>query len=567
MLDWLRGILTSPVFEDEDKTRSARLLNLILWTLLVLAIMAGVVTIATSLSQPGQLLSGVLLSGLFALPTVAGQFLMRSGRVRLASLLLVGLLYLGFTYVVAAYGGVTAPIASVYVLLITIASLLLGRRMAIVSIALVILTGIGLVYAESVAGWIEQQTFSSTFAWITHSLVIIFVSVLFYLANDAIRRALDQAHRYSEELGEQQDRLAEIVEERTRDLQRRNRYLGMIASIARDMSLTTDISELVSRATLLIGERFDFYHVGVYLIDTSGDWAALQASSSQAGRMMVSRGHRVRVGPGSVVGSVAGGTGARTVSDVEQDDLFVYNPDLPETRSEMTLPLRVRGEVVGVLDLQSRDMRAFREEDVILFQVLADQVALALSNAQSFRQMQESLEAERRAYGRVTGESWKSLVRAQSRLAFLRDRRGVMPAGDVWRPEMAEAVSKGRIAVRDDDRTVLAVPIMARDQVIGVIDARKPDEAGEWTESEVSLLEALRDQLGEAVENARLYQDVQNRETRERVVGELATRMRQTLDVESVLRTAVQQVRHALDLSEVVVRLRPVSDRGDERAE
>lgn len=480
---------------------------------------------------------------------------MRSGRVRLASVLLVGLLYLGFTYAVAAYGGVTTPITSAYVLLITIASLLLGRRMAIASVALVILTGSGLVYAESVAGWIEWQAFPSTFAWIAHSLVIIFVSVLVYLANDTIRRALDQARRYSGELGEQQERLVKVAEERTRDLQRRNRYLGLIASIARDMSLTTDVGELVSQATLLIGERFDLYYVGVYLIDPSGNWAVSQASFDQTGRTMVTRDHRVPVGPGSVVGSVAGGSGPRLVSNVEQDDLFTYNPDLPETHSEMTLPLRVRGEVIGVLDLQSRDLDAFLEEDVVIFQILADQVALALGNAQSFRQMQESLEAERRAYGQVTGEGWKRLMRAQSQLGFLRDRRGILPAGDVWRPEMAEAVSKGRIAVRDDDRTVLAVPIIARDQVIGVIDARKPDTAGEWTEQEVALLEALGDQLSEALENSRLYQDAQRRAAQDRMVSQATGRMRESLDIQTVLQVAVREISQSLGLAALDVRL------------
>ena len=120
---------------------------------------------------------------------------------------------------------------------------------------------------------------------------------------------------------------------------------------------------------------------------------------------------------------------------------------------------------------------------------------------------------------------------------------------------MDEALRRGRIAVKEDDATTVAVPIIARDQVIGVIDARKPEGAGEWTEQEIALLEALRDQLGEAAESARLYQDVQRRETRERVVGESTARMRESLDIQTVLQVAVREISQSLGLAALDVRL------------
>ena len=92
MLDRFRRFLTPPRFQDEATTRTARLLNIVLWTLLVLAVLSGLAAIATNLGQPGKLVAGVLVSVLFAAPAVAGQSLMRSGRVRLTSMLLIGLL-------------------------------------------------------------------------------------------------------------------------------------------------------------------------------------------------------------------------------------------------------------------------------------------------------------------------------------------------------------------------------------------------------------------------------------------------------------------------------------------
>jgi GAF domain-containing protein len=504
-----------------------------------------------------ELISGVVLSGVFIVPTAIGQWLLRSGRVRLASLLLVGVLYLGFTYAVIDSGGVAAPVASTYILLITIAGLLLDKKIAILSVGLVVLTGIGFVYAESIAGWIEPRPTEPAYAWTTYGLVTVFVAILLYLANDSISRALGQARHLAGELRAHQNRLEATVQERTRTLERRSRYLGAIASIARDTALLTNVDGLLERAALLIGERFGFYHVGVYLADTSGEWAVLRAARGTEGQQLVSRGHRLRVGTGSLVGSVADGAGPQVVSDAPSEAAYLHNPDQPATRCALraALPLRVRGEVLGVLDIQSTDPEAFGEEDLVTFQILADQVAMALGNALSFQQMEESLEAERRAYGVVTGAAWQELLHTRSALGFVRDRRGISPVGGAWRPELDEALRAGKVAVKEGAPSTVVVPIIARGQVIGVIDARKPEETGEWTEPEIDLLEVLRDQLGEAVESARLYEDVQRREARERVVGEISSRMRESLSLDAVLQTAIREIGEALDIDEVEVRM------------
>jgi GAF domain-containing protein len=121
---------------------------------------------------------------------------------------------------------------------------------------------------------------------------------------------------------------------------------------------------------------------------------------------------------------------------------------------------------------------------------------------------------------------------------------------------MREAMRSGKVTAKEDDPAVLAVPITARGQVIGAIDVRKPRDAGWWTEQEIALLEALRDQLGEAVENARLYDDVQRREASERVVGAISSRMRESLSIDAVLQTAIREIGEALSIDEVEVRMR-----------
>jgi GAF domain-containing protein len=102
----------------------------------------------------------------------------------------------------------------------------------------------------------------------------------------------------------------------------------------------------------------------------------------------------------------------------------------------------------------------------------------------------------------------------------------------------------------------VAVPLKVRDQVIGVLDGRKPFGAA-WTEAELSLLQVLAEQLSVALESGRLYRDTQLRAARERLVGEVSGRIRETLDLETMLRTAAEQMRQALDLEDLIVRLAP----------
>jgi K+-sensing histidine kinase KdpD len=136
------------------------------------------------------------------------------------------------------------------------------------------------------------------------------------------------------------------------------------------------------------------------------------------------------------------------------------------------------------------------------------------------------------------------------------DPQGLLAADDWRREEMVLAVRKGETVLgQDKSATMLATPIKARGQTIGVLNAHKPAGTGAWTPEEVALLETLTEQLSVALESARLYQDTQRRAAREQVVGQVATQMRETLNVDAVLQTAVREMRQALDIAEVEVRL------------
>jgi GAF domain-containing protein len=311
-----------------------------------------------------------------------------------------------------------------------------------------------------------------------------------------------------------------------------------------------------------ISDRFGFYHAAIFLIDPAGEWAELRAASSQGGQKMMGRRHRLRVGREGIVGYVTGQGRPRVALDVGADAVHFNNPDLPETRSEAALPLRARGEIIGALDVQSNESEAFSEEDVAVLQALADQIAVAISNSRLFRQVEERVEAERRAYGELSRQEWQAMLRTQPDLGFVSHEQGTMPIGDLWEPQMEVALQTGGVTTEAGDERTLAVPVKTRGQAIGVLDVRKPEGAEAWTADEVALIEALADQLGQAVEGARLYQDTQRRAAQEQMIGEVAARIRETLDVDTVLQTAVQEMRQALGFAEVEVLLDPIPGPG-----
>jgi GAF domain-containing protein len=549
---WIRKAFAAPVFEDEDKTRAASLLNTIVLSVLAIAVMAGIITPFIS-TTPLRGLMAIATTILLALGTL---FLMRHGRVRLASGLFSSAVWGLDTLLIIGSGGIRSPISPGYIVVTVMAGLLLGGHAAIAFASLSIVAGLGMLHAESL-GLLPSPIipFTSASGWTSLTSNLILAAALLHLATRRINDALERARRYAAELEEQRGGLEEVVEGRTRDLARRARYLEATAEVARGATAVLDLQALLSRVVSLISERFGFYHTGIFLLDPTGEWAVLQAASSEGGQRMLARGHRLKVGKVGIVGYVTGKGKPRIALDVGKDAVYFDNPDLPGTRSEMALPLRARGEIIGALDVQSKEPAAFSDEDVAVLQTLADQVAMAISNARLFQQAQESLEVERRAYGELSRQAWRELIHIRPDLGFVSDERGISPAGDLWEPRMEAALKTGEITPGDGDGADLAIPIKVRGQVIGVIDARKPEDAGEWTAEEVALIQTLTEQLGVALESARLYQDAQRRAVREQLTREITDKMRRVTDVEGIVQAAVDELFSALGTSRAFVRL------------
>ena len=347
------------------------------------------------------------------------------------------------------------------------------------------------------------------------------------------------------------------LEEVYEQTERRARYLETTAELARAISSLYDIQKLLDKAVVLISEGLNAYHAGVFLVDETGSWAVLTAASSEGGKRMLARGHKLRVGQQGIVGWVTDTGQPRIALDVGEDAVYFDNPDLPDTRSEVALPLRVGGWVIGVVDVQSEHESAFSDEDMSVLQVLGDQIAVAIENVRLFQQTQQALEEVQSLQRYYVAQEWERLSSQRSDLSAEYRSIGVSSFETVGAPEMdAVLTQESPVALSDlssislggdgkgetgEDRgalparSVLAVPIKLRDEVIGVLDLQEMDEERQWTDEEIEMTNAVADQLGLALENARLFEESRSRAEELAVLNELSRALTARLSVEQVL--------------------------------
>jgi GAF domain-containing protein/HAMP domain-containing protein len=361
-------------------------------------------------------------------------------------------------------------------------------------------------------------------------------------------------NRMADELSSSYQSLESQVHERTNSLEKRSQQLQATAIVARQAASIRNLDDLLNNLTHQISEQFGYYHVGIFLLDENQRFAILQASNSPGGQAMLTRAHRLEVGQVGVVGHVASTGLPRVALDVGADAFFFNNPDLPDTRSELALPLKIRGQVVGVLDVQSTQPAAFEGPDVEVLQIMADQISLSIENARLLEQSQEAIHQLQRTYGSQLGDSWDRWLRNRP-IAYSFDRvRLTQPSsGEI---ERFQALSSEQPTIRKEgDEMVLAVPIQLRDQKLGSILLHRDVSETPWTPVELDLVSEATQQIALALENARLLDETMRRAEHEQTVSEFATQIARTVDIDSILRTAVRQLGQLPHVADVSVHL------------
>jgi GAF domain-containing protein len=241
--------------------------------------------------------------------------------------------------------------------------------------------------------------------------------------------------------------------------------------------------------------------------------------------------------------------------------MYVAEPLLTDTRSELTLPLRSGPKIIGALDVQSTQPAAFTQDDLTALQTLADQLATAIENIRLVTQVQTALEETNQLIQKQTRQSWERLITDHGALGFEYDLLEVRPA--VHPIDLTDSLQQHSPEAR---RGLLKVPVKLRDQVIGAIVLESQDPNHVWSPDEITLIQATASQAGLTVENARLLAESQRRAQREQLAAEVTGKLRASLDMETVLQTAVREIAQQLGIAQVEVQLQQAaSDSADQR--
>ncbi len=548
MRNVFRKIFAPPVFpDDEDKTRTATVLNFAGWFIagmdfIALIILRPFLSGEANLSTSNLALLGIVLVTLFAL------YMNHRGYVKLASFIVIALGWIGLTYLTLPSDGIRDAAFSAYILPILMAGLLLGRGWAIGFIALSILSGWALAFGE-VQGVIKSTTYQPYDFALIMTIVFAIAGSLVSLMVDNLQKALNNSRATAQELSLANKDLSSLqidleqrVAERTSELSKRASQLEAVSSVARAIATVQDLDTLFPAITKLISQQFGFYHVGIFLLDEKQENAILRASNSEGGRQMVSRQHSLPLDRHSIVGYCISRSEPRLALDVGVDSVYFNNPDLPETRSEMALPLRVSGQVIGALDVQSTETSAFSEEDINVLTTLADQVAIAIENSRLFGEARNALSESRALFERYTQQEWSAFAKQVRQTGFIFDGKQVIPLDRSIKREATRAVAQTGSLSLEKESDSIGVPIRLRGQTIGVIDVRSKRGTRQWKQDEISILEAAAERAALALENARLVQSAQRRAARERAIGDISARIGSVSTLESILQTAVEEL-------------------------
>jgi PAS domain S-box-containing protein len=381
------------------------------------------------------------------------------------------------------------------------------------------------------------------------------------------------------------------------------------SEIAKDSTAgSMDVQVTLARLVELIRSRFGFYHSSIFLIDPLGKNAVLRESTGEAGAQMKSAGHKLAVGSPSIVGQATGKGVPVVIGDVTKEENYFANPLLPDTRSELAIPLKIGDKVLGALDVQSKLIDAFSPDDINILQVLADQIAVAIQNADLYTHTNQNLTRYRLLH-QITSANVQSLsvddaihntieilhqAMPTERISYfnlgennlliamfsagystpdLTTRRMMVGQGAIG------TVAKEKKPIRIDDaqadhnsrplgydtNSILAVPVVFADQLLGVINVEGLSVA-QFDDSDQEFVTTLADNMASIISNIRLLDQVREQVDRQRNLFEITNKIRRSLDIETIMQTSVSEICNTMNIPRATIKISSgVSSEGEEK--
>lgn len=427
---------------------------------------------------------------------------------------------------------------------VILAALLLDSRVDLVVLTteslLVALVGVSVLTGTTALSAADAPGTTLT-DWGVYLIDFIVIGAILLAASNMLKSAFvktaSQMQSSYEALASERQTLEEKIKERTLELEMNTVQLRAATSAARSIAETQDVSSLLTKAADLIAEKFEFQHVGLFLLDEQRFTAFLQASSSENGKRMLGQGLRVDPDRNNPLARSVETRQAVIMTDSEKTQ-YAQDPNFPGIRSRLVLPLTVRGSLIGMLDIHSDQPHAISTDDREVLQTLADLIAISFDNVRLIEETR-ALISQLNAGSAVQAQNTWSKFTSRQKNAYQYTPAGV-------RPVFAQGA-------REQEGEGFRIPIVLQGQEIGRIKLKRKGYSSPWTDRERSLVEKIAIQAALALENSRLVDEAQKNALRNQMIANFSTYVRETLDVESVVRSAAAEFRKVFDLKEAEV--------------
>lgn len=381
----------------------------------------------------------------------------------------------------------------------------------------------------------------------------------------------DEIGQLAAAFNEMTTQLHESIENLEARVLDRTQQLETIIEVSQRLTGILDLSDLLRQVVIITKETFNYYHTHVYLLE--GETLVMAEGYGQAGAEMKRRGHSIPLdAPKSLVARSAREGQTITVENVRTDPSWLPNPLLPDTYSEMAVPIKLDSEVVGVLDVQSDQSGGLTKEDEATLETLANQIAVVVRSARLFSQTQQSLYEAQKLQRLYTGQAWEKLIGMRKNTDYEFWQTGVplpneAPTPEAWAALQEKRTIDLRIPLAENGgngaepaaeykfNSALATPLKLRGQIIGVLGLQDENPQRQWTENEVALIEAISEQMSIALENARLFEETGRQASREKIIADMTQRVWASGELEQVMRTAVEQLGATLEASKVIIKV------------
>jgi GAF domain-containing protein len=570
---WLVKTFTEKSEVEQDSPANLRMLRNITLVIYVATIAVGIFTITQ-----GLFIQAGIVGVLWILLNISGALLLR-GTTFPARFISPLAILIAVSVIAARANGLHDSSVVIFIVVIIFGSLTMGAKGALIFAALVSVTTVLMGILEA------QGILVNRFSELTDLTDIVLIGIVAPLVTAVIQitllnrlnqsvtfaqKSVEQQKEINTELIRLQQELEERINERTAELetkseqlteqvrtnQRRAKQFQTIADVARYVANIQDLETLFDTLAQLVSEQLGYYHVGIFLNDEANHYTILSAANSEGGKKMLARNHRLKIGETGIVGNVAYTGSTRVALDTGDDAIFFNNPDLPETRSEMAAALKISNQVIGVIDIQSKEANAFSREDSEVFAALADQIAIAIENVRLLEDTQKSLGESETIYRQYLRSEWGRIASDEKFSGFQYKITGAAPLVEpLQKPEFEQALESGAVMVHQDenDKSSLVVPIKLRGEILGIVNIRQPGEKA-WSKDEIELVQSVTDRLAISAENARLFEETTRRAERERAVSTITTKIRSTNDPQEMLAIALSEIKNALNVRDVRVK-------------